>query len=726
MRATLKRRTGFAALVAAAAIGAPAISAHAVTGDAEKDNTRGFTARLDIGNGTKACTGALIDPQWLVTAASCFADNPAQSIKIPAGAPKARTTATIGRTDLTTTAGSVRDVVQLVPHEDRDIVLAKLSAPVTNVRPAQAATAAPKAGDKLTFTGYGRTKDEWAPLKAHNGTFGMQNPAGGTVEGQGENGAAVCAGDAGGPLFTTSGDQSVVAAVASRSDQGGCFGIDPANTSTRMVGTRVDDLAAWINSAVSAAPFVDFNGDGVEDNAIADRHATVAGKTKAGAVHIVYGGGKGTQQVDQNQSFVPGGAEADDMFGSSLATVDYNQDGYTDLVVGIPDEDIGSAKNAGMVTLVYGSPDGLGKGKASENFEQGKGNGELAKSVPEADDYFGHSLTAGVAESGYPYIAIGVPGEDIGKVSDAGGFFFLSGGTSFSLGQDNDGVPGAAEAGDNVGWSMAGDDRHLVVGTPYEDIEARKDAGAAYVFKLPAQAGQKPVYTHGVTESAAGGATAGARFGESVSVVSYLTSSGARESVFAVGAPGDTVNKRAGAGSVTTFRIDSAGKVTKQDLLYQGKDGIVGGAETDDHFGQTVAAVNTAPNKAGSRETVRLAVGAPDEALEDVTNAGAVHIIPLIGGNPGDGDVWVQEGPDNAAGIPTPFAKDRRFGRVLAVTGTHLNVGVPGPGSGIAYSVPWANLYGGPKQPVTVFQPGKDGIPAGGVSFGSALPFSPR
>lgn len=36
----------------------------------------------------------------------------------------------------------------------------------------------------------------------------------------------------------------------------------------------------------------DFNGDGIRDTAIADPEATANGVSKAGVVHIVYGGGK--------------------------------------------------------------------------------------------------------------------------------------------------------------------------------------------------------------------------------------------------------------------------------------------------------------------------------------------------------------------------------------------------------------------------------------------------
>ena len=63
----------------------------------------------------------------------------------------------------------------------------------------------------------------------------------------------------------------------------------------------------------------DFNGDGVRDTVIADPEATVGSARGAGVVHIVYGGDKGSMQLSQETAGVPGGAEADDGFGSEVA-----------------------------------------------------------------------------------------------------------------------------------------------------------------------------------------------------------------------------------------------------------------------------------------------------------------------------------------------------------------------------------------------------------------------
>ena len=38
---------------------------------------------------------------------------------------------------------------------------------------------------------------------------------------------------------------------------------------------------------------------------------------------------------------------------------DFNNDGYDDLAIGVPHENIGGKDNAGAVNVLYGSPDGI-------------------------------------------------------------------------------------------------------------------------------------------------------------------------------------------------------------------------------------------------------------------------------------------------------------------------------------------------------------------------------
>ncbi|WP_414167996.1 S1 family peptidase [Streptoverticillium reticulum] len=238
----------------AVAVGAgllTAAPASAVVGDIAKDGAYAFTAKLDIGNGERSCAAALVEKQWLVTAASCFADGSAQGGQIAAGAPKLKTTATIGRTDMSGQTGQVQSVVELVPREDRDLVMAKLAKPVTGIAPVEVGAKAPAQGEELRVAGYGRTKDEWVPDRLHTSQFTVGSVKNTAVELAGKTAdAAVCKGDTGGPAIRETNGKAELAAVNSISWQGGCFGNED-ETRKGAVDTRVDDIAGWIQSVSS-------------------------------------------------------------------------------------------------------------------------------------------------------------------------------------------------------------------------------------------------------------------------------------------------------------------------------------------------------------------------------------------------------------------------------------------------------------------------------------------
>lgn len=228
------------------------VPAGAVSGPQAADTASAATARLDIG-GQRGCSATLVAAQWLLTAASCFTDTPGTTLS--SGAPKLKTTATVG--------GGVQQVVNLVPRTDRDVVMAQLAAPVTNVTPLPVTGSAPAAGGEVQAAGFGRTHEEWVPGQVHAATFTVQNIAATTVDLVGKSdGAAVCKGDTGGPVLSTVGGRVMVSGVSSLSWQGGCLGTDPAETRTGAVAARVDDLAGWVQQvsyspAFTAAPWRD-------------------------------------------------------------------------------------------------------------------------------------------------------------------------------------------------------------------------------------------------------------------------------------------------------------------------------------------------------------------------------------------------------------------------------------------------------------------------------------
>ncbi|UQA97091.1 FG-GAP-like repeat-containing protein [Streptomyces halobius] len=232
-------RAASAAILLAAPLTLSAAPAQAVAGDPVPAASYEFTARLDIGGGQRACSGALVSPQWIATAANCFADDPATG-QATAGKPKWKTTATIGRTDLTTAKGQVRQVVELVPRQDRNIVLARLAQPTTGITPVPFATAAPKAGQELKTAGFGRTQDEWVPNKLHTAAFQVDSLADATLRVSGKSASdAICKGDAGAPLVRETNGALELVALATGTNEAGCFGSE--TTGNAAISARLDN-----------------------------------------------------------------------------------------------------------------------------------------------------------------------------------------------------------------------------------------------------------------------------------------------------------------------------------------------------------------------------------------------------------------------------------------------------------------------------------------------------
>ncbi|MFJ3841832.1 trypsin-like serine protease, partial [Streptomyces sp. NPDC090054] len=207
-----------------------------------------------------ACTGVLVEQMWIAAAASCFATTPGSPV--PAGRPALKSTATLS-------TGQTIEFTELVPRTDRDLVLARLAAPATGVTPVKRATAAPPTGTELTTAGFGRTKTEWVVDKPHTGTFTVGSTDATTLTLNGQGSDTICKGDAGGPLLNPAGD---LIGINSRSWQGGCLGTPSTETRTGAVGSRTDDLHAWIEETVRRTTPRDFNGDGRSDVVMAYYH----------------------------------------------------------------------------------------------------------------------------------------------------------------------------------------------------------------------------------------------------------------------------------------------------------------------------------------------------------------------------------------------------------------------------------------------------------------------
>ncbi|MDC0767603.1 VCBS repeat-containing protein [Streptomyces sp. HD] len=161
-------------------------------------------------------------------------------------------------------------------------------------------------------------------------------------------------------------------------------------TAAALTGGLLTFAASTATAADSTdVPHADFNGDGIGDVAFSAQDAYVGGKKAAGQIVALYGTGTGVSSakrstVSQNTTGSPGTAEAGDWFGAETAYADFNGDGFDDIAVSAPGEDVGSDVDGGGLAILWGSASGI------------TGTGvTIADPTPSAHDFWGKNLAAG-------------------------------------------------------------------------------------------------------------------------------------------------------------------------------------------------------------------------------------------------------------------------------------------------------------------------------------------
>jgi FG-GAP repeat len=429
---------------------------------------------------------------------------------------------------------------------------------------------------------------------------------------------------------------------------------------------KADPLQATASSHVGPTT-ADFNGDGYSDLATGVPGEAVGSVIAAGAVSVLYGGPGGVQADAPNDQLwtqdtvgIRDKAEEQDKFGGVLASGDFNGDGYSDLAVGSPRENVGTLEDAGAVSVLYGSAAGLQADSPDDDYWNQNSPG--IRDNAEVVDLFGWALATGDFDSdGFVDLAIGIQEETVGSIDYAGAVAVLYGSASGLQAdapdddywnQNSPGVRDSAEANDGLGSSLATGDfdgngyDDLAIGVTGETVGSWSSAGAAAVLYgsaggLQADSPDDDYWNQnstGVQEQAEN-----ADFLGDAIAAGDFDADGYDD--LAMGAPGELLDTGEPDQGVVNVLYGSSGGLqaaSPDDQLWQQGSPVADLPEQGDTFGGYLSAGDV--NGDGFADLV---IGASGEDLSILFFAGAFHV--LFGSGSGlqatspDDQFWTQD-----------------------------------------------------------------------------------
>lgn len=433
----------------------------------------------------------------------------------------------------------------------------------------------------------------------------------------------------------------------------------PGNQLWHQNSPGVVGVAGLYDNFGASLAQADFDGDGFTDLAVGARREDESGAEFAGAVSVLYGSAaglvaQGNQFWSQDSPGVSDAPEYSDLFGHSLAAGDFDADGYADLAIGVPSEDIAGESYSGAVHLLYGSPGGLAV----------RGNDLWSQNTPgiadqaELGDGFGSALTSGDFNGdGMTDLAVAAGHEGLGHIEAAGAVHILYGSLSGLSAegdqfwhQDSSGVEGEADHHEDFGWyaliaaDFNGDSfADIAIGVTGEAIAGKESAGAVNILYGSAS-GLLGVGSQLWHQNAPGVADRAEIFDEFGFDLGAGDFNGDLLMDLAIGVPSEGVVTADEGAAHVLFGTPSGLSSTGAQFWTQDSRGVQDAAERGDMFGAALLAGAWLP---GAEDDLAIAATWEDVPSGSPGYEGVVHILP---GTPGgltahNDQLWSQETP---------------------------------------------------------------------------------